>query len=208
MRSADSSGDQSRGAVGTGSEVGAHDHGGSDGGQPQWTHVMIKGPEPRTSSVMLGVLRRERDQTIGKVLKPAWRSGPVVILPAFVAARPRAGLAGPPPGPPEPTPPTRAWWHPAAAVGGPPGCRRGGHPRRAVVPPRRASGRHLQDRGRRQYGPAARPAGGAGVLPARRQLHHHPGRPALLAFRYGPHRRGGVPCRAGGPGAATPRLGQ
>jgi hypothetical protein len=121
---------------------------GCDRGQPQWTHVMIKGTEPRTSRVMLGVLRGERDQTIGKVLKPAWRSGPVVIRPAFVAARPRAGLAGPPPGPPEPTPPTRAWWHPAAAVGGPPGCRRGGRPRRAVVPPRRASGRHLQDRGR------------------------------------------------------------
>jgi hypothetical protein len=37
------------------------------------------------------------DQTIGKVSKPAWRSGPRLILPALVAARSRAGLAGPPP---------------------------------------------------------------------------------------------------------------
>jgi DNA invertase Pin-like site-specific DNA recombinase len=34
------------------------------------------------------------DQTIDKVLKPAWRSGPLVVLPALLAARTRPGLAG------------------------------------------------------------------------------------------------------------------
>ncbi len=43
----------------------------------------------------------------------------------------------------------------------------------------RAAWRHLQDRGRRQHGPAARRARRArraGILPARRHLRHHPGR--------------------------------
>jgi hypothetical protein len=46
---------------------------------------------------------------------------PGVILPTFVAACRRAGLAGRPPGPPGPIPPARQGWHPAAFVGGPPG---------------------------------------------------------------------------------------
>src|SRR4029453_17205338 len=47
----------------------------------------------------------DRDQTIGRVLTPARRSGPLVILPAFVAVRRRAGLAGRSPRRPGPTRP-------------------------------------------------------------------------------------------------------
>jgi hypothetical protein len=124
-----------------------------------------------------------------RCLTPARRSGPrVVILPTVVAAGHGAGLAGHPPGPPGPAPPARTRRHSAAAAGGPPGRGRGGAAGRAVVPPRRPGGRHLQDRGRRQPGPAARPPGSVRVLPARRQLHRHP-RPARpLAFRDGPRR--------------------
>jgi hypothetical protein len=64
---------------------------------------------------------------------------------------------------------------PAAGPGGPPGRRGIGAAGRAVVPPRRPRGRHLQDRGRRQHGPAAARTGRPGLLPARRQLHHQPG---------------------------------
>jgi DDE superfamily endonuclease len=45
---------------------------------------------------------------MGKVLTPAWRSGPLVILPAVVAARRRAGLAGRSPRPPAAIAPARA----------------------------------------------------------------------------------------------------
>jgi RNA-directed DNA polymerase len=45
-------------------------------------------------SVMLRVPDIDGDQTMGRVLTSARRSGPLVILPAFVAARSRAGLAG------------------------------------------------------------------------------------------------------------------
>src|SRR4029453_5231660 len=41
-----------------------------------------------------------------------WRSGPLVILPALVAARQVPGLAGRPPQPPCPIPPTRPRRHP------------------------------------------------------------------------------------------------
>src|SRR5512132_4667189 len=69
-------------------------------------------------------------------------------------------------------PPTWSGRHPATAAGGPPGRGRGGAAGRAVVPARRPGGGDLQDRGRRQHGPAAWPAGRAGLLPARRDLHH------------------------------------
>jgi hypothetical protein len=67
------------------------------------------------------------DQTIGKVLTPARRSGPLVILPALLAARTRAGLAGRSPRPPASTTPARPGRHPATSAGGPPGRRRRGH---------------------------------------------------------------------------------
>ena len=86
-----------------------------------------------------------------------------------------------PPGPPGPAAPTWTGRHPAAAAGGPPGRGRGGAAGRSVQPPRWPGGRHLQDRGRRQPGPAARPLGSVGVLPARRQLHRHP-RPASACW--------------------------
>jgi hypothetical protein len=76
-------------------------------------------------------------------LTPAWRSGPVVVLPALLAARSRAGLAGRSPRPPAPTAPVRPGRHPAAVAGGPPGRGRRGHPGRAVVPARRPHGRDL-----------------------------------------------------------------
>jgi hypothetical protein len=77
--------------------------------------------------------------------------------------------------------PPRAGRHPTTAAGGPPGRSRRG----AVdgLSSRRA-GRMvgiLQDRGRRQPGPAAGPAWRPRLLPARRQLQHHPGRPARTA---------------------------
>jgi hypothetical protein len=101
---------------------------------------------------------------------------PVGILSAFVAACHGARLAGRPPGPSGPASPAWTGWHPAAVVGGPPGrgCR--GAARRAVLPARRPHGRHLQDRGWRQHGPAAGPAGRPRLLPTRRELHHRPGR--------------------------------
>jgi hypothetical protein len=92
-----------------------------------------------------------------------WRSGPrVVILPAFLAARHGAWLAGRSLGPPAPTAPTQAWRHPAAVAGGPPGRRRRRAARRAVVPARRPGGRHLQDRGRRQHDLLLGPLGALG----------------------------------------------
>ncbi len=74
------------------------------------------------------------DQTIGKVLKPAWRSGPLVILPALLAARTRPGLAGRSPRPPAPSAAARTRRHPATVAGGPLGRRCCSHPGRAVVP--------------------------------------------------------------------------
>jgi DDE superfamily endonuclease len=71
----------------------------------------------------------------------------------------------------------------------------------AVVPTRRPDGRDLQDRGRRQHGPAAGQAGRAGVLPARRHLRRHPRRVARAPLGDGPLRRGGRGRRAGDPGA-------
>jgi hypothetical protein len=58
--------------------------------------------------------------------------------------------------------------HPAAAAGGPAGRPECGGAGRAVLPTRRPDGRDLQDRGRRQPGPAAGRAGRAGAVPARR----------------------------------------
>src|SRR5215218_8023207 len=101
-----------------------------------------------------------------RCLTPAWRSGPLVILPALLAARTRAGLAGRSPGPPGSAAPARPGRHPPAGVGGPPGRGRRGAAGWAVVSARRPRGRHLQDRGRRQPGPAAWPAGRPGLLPA------------------------------------------
>ncbi len=66
----------------------------------------------------------------------------------------------------------------------------------------------LQDRGRRQPGPAAWPAWRPRLLPARRELRHHPGRPACAACGDGPVRRGGVRGRAGHPGATPLWVGQ
>jgi hypothetical protein len=91
---------------------------------------------------------------------------PRVILPAFVAARRRAGLAGRPPRPSSSASPARAGWHPTACVGGPPGRGRGGPSRRAVVSARRPGSRDLQDRGRRQHGSTAWRAQRARFLPA------------------------------------------
>jgi len=121
---------------------------------------------------------------------------PVVILPAFVAARQCPHLPGRPPGPPAPTPPARLRRHPAACRGGPPGRRGRGTAGRAVVPAGRPGRRDLQDRGRRQHGPAAGQAGRTRAVPARRHLHHHPGRPARAPGGDGRLRRGGRARRA------------
>jgi hypothetical protein len=145
---------------------------------------------------------------MGGFSKPAWRSGPDGILPALVAARHGAGVAGPPPGPPGPAAPTGEGWHPAAVVGGLPGRGRRGAAGRVVVPACWPHGWDLQDRGRRQPGPAAGPAWQGRVLPAGRHLHHHPGRAWRVACGDGSLGRGGVPGRAGHPGAATSRVGQ
>ncbi len=133
---------------------------------------------------------------------------PVVIPPTFVAARRCAGLAGRSPRPPAAIPPARQGRHPAAVVGGPLGRGRRGAAGRAVVPARRPHGRDLQDRGRRQPGPAAWRAGRARLLPARRHLHHQPRRPWPVACGDGPLRRGGLRGRARDPGAATQGVGQ
>jgi DDE superfamily endonuclease len=61
-----------------------------------------------------------------------------------------------------------------------------------AVPARRPGGRDLQDRGRRQHGPAVTQAGSPRLLPARRHVHHHPGRPGWPSRRDGLVRGGGV----------------
>jgi len=71
-----------------------------------------------------------------------------------------------------------------------------------VLPARRPHRRDLQDRGRRQPGPAARRARHARharILPARRHRHHHPCGLARAAGGAGTLRRGGRGRRAGNP---------
>src|SRR6266536_2808582 len=168
--------------------------------------------DPRGPAI-LHLLRSTASSKVTYPIRPSlprsWRNGPrVVILPAFVAARQGACLAGRPPRPPCPAAPARTRRHPAAVAGGPPGRGRRGDPRRAVVPARRPHGGDLQDRGRRQPGPAAGPAWRPRVLPARRHVRGHPRRPARGAGRDGRRRRGGRGGRAGHPGAAAPGVGQ
>src|SRR6266542_2095447 len=151
--------------------------------------------DPRGPAI-LHLLRSTASSKVSYPIRPSlprsWRNGPrAVILPAFLAARRRAGLAGRPPAPPAATPPTRHGRQPATCLGSPTGRRRGGDLGRAVVPTRRPDGRDLQDRGRRQHGPAAGQAGRPRLLPARRNLRHHPRRPACPAGGDGRYRRGG-----------------
>src|SRR5215217_8233885 len=124
----------------------------------------------------------------------------VVILPTLLPRRRGAALACPAPRTPAPSPSSRPGRHPAAAAGGPAG--------RAVLPTRRPDGRDLQDRGRRQPGPAAGRAGRAGAVPARRNVRGHPPRSARTAGGDDRGRRGGVRGWAGDPGATPRRVGQ
>src|SRR6266496_3812493 len=108
--------------------------------------------DPRGPAI-LHLLRSTASSKVTYPIRPSlprsWRNGPrAVVLPAFVAARSRAGLAGRPPGPPGAIPSAQHWWHSATVAGGPPGRGRRGRDGRAVVPARRTGGRHLQDRGR------------------------------------------------------------
>src|SRR6266516_3881809 len=73
--------------------------------------------DPRGPAI-LHLLRSTASSKVSYPIRPSlprsWRNGPLVMLPAFVAARRGAGLAGRSAGPPGPTPPARAGWHPAA----------------------------------------------------------------------------------------------
>src|SRR6266487_2153367 len=73
--------------------------------------------DPRGPAI-LHLLRSTPSSKVSYPIRPSlprsWRNGPLVMLPAFVAARRGAGLAGRSAGPPGPTPPARAGWHPAA----------------------------------------------------------------------------------------------